>query len=142
VIRTHNYVKRGSDCCLMSNEQLFSYIMMRTSNMRWDKVYFVLDKQTELEVFSASSLKQQRVDMRRRSTRTHYPDSHSTSLCSWSLMLHAYFNEKAANTRSWNEHTIYRTLNHYITDAVQITSFNIYWIKPATFFFTIYCANP
>lgn len=34
------------DCCLMSNESFFSYIMITTSYTWWDNVYFVLDWHT------------------------------------------------------------------------------------------------
>jgi hypothetical protein len=47
-----------SDYCLMSNEQLFSFIMVRTSYIRWDDV-FVLEQDALLDCFSASSLKEQ-----------------------------------------------------------------------------------
>ena len=43
---SHNLSIIGlSDCCLMSNEQFFSYIMVRTSYIPWDdnNVQFVLD---------------------------------------------------------------------------------------------------
>ena len=46
----------------MPNEQVFSYIMARTSYIQWDDVVrFVLDLQTELDGYSASSLKQESV---------------------------------------------------------------------------------
>jgi hypothetical protein len=48
-----------SDCCLTPNEQFFSYIMARTSYIQWHDVHFVLDQHTELNFYSASSLKQQ-----------------------------------------------------------------------------------
>jgi midasin (ATPase involved in ribosome maturation) len=50
-----------SDCCLMPNEQFFSYIFERTSYIQWDDndVYFVLDQHVLLEIYSATSLKQQ-----------------------------------------------------------------------------------
>jgi transposase len=50
-----------SDCCLMPNEQFFSYVMARTSYIQWndDDVRCVLDQHTELDFYSASSLKQQ-----------------------------------------------------------------------------------
>jgi len=50
-----------SDYCLMPNEQLFSYILARTSYIQWNDgdVRFVLDQHAELDFYSASSLKQQ-----------------------------------------------------------------------------------
>jgi hypothetical protein len=50
-----------SDCCLMPNEQYFSYIMARTSYIQWidDDVRFVLDQYAELNLYSSGSLKQQ-----------------------------------------------------------------------------------
>ena len=49
------------DCCLTPNEQLISYIMARTSYLRWDDhdVCFVLDQHAELHFSSASLLKEQ-----------------------------------------------------------------------------------
>ena len=51
------------NCCLMPNEQYFSYIMTRTSCIRWydDDVNFVLNKHTKFYYYSTSSLKQQSV---------------------------------------------------------------------------------
>jgi hypothetical protein len=40
---------RVSDCCLMPNEQFYSYIMARTSYIQWnddDYAYFVLAQHT------------------------------------------------------------------------------------------------
>jgi hypothetical protein len=76
-----------SDCCLMPIQQFFSYIMTRTSlfSMRWWWGPLCTRPTHWVVFYSASSLKQQC-----RSTRTHYPDSEPTSLCSFSLMLHAY----------------------------------------------------
>jgi hypothetical protein len=39
--------KCASDCCLTPNEQMFSYIMTRTSYIQWNDtdVRFVLDQQ-------------------------------------------------------------------------------------------------
>ena len=51
-----------------------------------DDVYFVLDQHAQLYFNRANSLKQQSTCCY---TRTHYPDLESTSLCSYSLMLHA-----------------------------------------------------
>ena len=50
----------ASDCCLMPNEQFFSYIMARTSYIWWDDdVRFVLDQHAYLDPYSDSSQKQQ-----------------------------------------------------------------------------------
>ena len=48
----------------MPNQQFFSYIMTRTSNIQWnyDEVRFLLDQHAKLDLYSASSLKQQFVD--------------------------------------------------------------------------------
>ena len=53
--------------------------MERTVNIQWDddEVRFVLDQLSELDSYSASSLKQQFAG-------THYPDSEPTTLCSLS----------------------------------------------------------
>ena len=79
---------RVSDYCLTPT-QFFSYryIMARTS-FWWDddEVCFVLDQHAELDIYSASSLKQQSAG---RSTRTHYSDSEPTSLCSYFWVLYA-----------------------------------------------------
>jgi hypothetical protein len=47
----------------MPIQQFFSYIMARTINFQWDddEVRFVLDQHTELDFYSATSLKQQSV---------------------------------------------------------------------------------
>jgi len=49
----------------MPNEQIFSYIMARTSYVQWcdddDDVRFVLDQNASLDIYSGSSLKQQSV---------------------------------------------------------------------------------
>jgi hypothetical protein len=85
---------------------------------QWDdnEVRFVLDQHTELDLYSASSLKQQSVDRHAcHPTLTHYPDSEPTSLCSFSLM--PVFSGESTNTnfivfgltRLELEPTIYRT---------------------------------
>ena len=53
-----------SDNCLTPNEQHFSHIMATTSYIQCndDDVCFVLDQHTELDAYSASSLKQQYAD--------------------------------------------------------------------------------
>jgi hypothetical protein len=52
---------RVSDYCLTPTQQFFSYrcIMARTSFWWYDEVRFVLDQHAELDIYSASSLKQQ-----------------------------------------------------------------------------------
>jgi hypothetical protein len=74
------------------------------------------------------STKGQKTIYKCRTCRTHYPDSESTSICSFSLMLRAY--RRSRNfffivfglTRPGLESTIYHTRdendNHYTTDAV------------------------
>jgi hypothetical protein len=50
-----------SDYCLTPNEQFSSYFMARTSYFEWndDEIRFLLDQHTELDLYSASWLKQQ-----------------------------------------------------------------------------------
>jgi hypothetical protein len=50
-----------SDYCKTTNEQFFSYVLVKTSYIIWDDddVHFVLDKQAYLELHSAISLTQQ-----------------------------------------------------------------------------------
>ena len=64
--------------CLKPGLQVCSYIMARTSYIQEsdDDVFFV----GKLDLFSASSLKQQSVS--RHVTPTHYLDTETTSLCS------------------------------------------------------------
>jgi hypothetical protein len=67
-------------CCLTHNEQYFSHITATKSCItRWDDdddddddddVYFVLDQYAELDLYSASSLKQQ-YDGRHVASREH-----------------------------------------------------------------------
>jgi hypothetical protein len=49
-----------SDYCFTPNETFFSYIMARTSYIRWDddNICFVLDQHALLDIDSARSLKQ------------------------------------------------------------------------------------
>jgi hypothetical protein len=53
------FIEWVSDYCLSPNEQMFSYIMARTSYIQWNdgEFRFVLDQQ-QLDFYSASSLKQ------------------------------------------------------------------------------------
>jgi hypothetical protein len=48
-----NIVEWVSDCCLTPNELFFSYIMARTSYIRWDDndISFIIDRQTRLVEF-------------------------------------------------------------------------------------------
>jgi hypothetical protein len=76
---------------------LFSYIMARMSHilMRWWWWWWwclLCNKQTNMLswiFYSASSLKQCSVDGYVAALKTHYTDSEPTSLCSYSLVLHA-----------------------------------------------------
>ena len=73
----------------MPNAQFFSYIMARTVNFQWDddEVRFVLDLHTELDFYSASSLKQQSAD-RHVAPLEHIILIPSQPVCSYSLVLH------------------------------------------------------
>ena len=96
------------------------WIFIRVSNLliiswrehvtfRWDDdddgddVCFLPDQRAKLDCYSKSFSKQQ-------STRTHYPDSVPTSLCSFPLMLHYHTRDEHAN--------------HCTTDAVKVQSSN------------------
>ena len=51
-----------SDCCLTPIQQYFSWSWQEQVNFQWDdddEVHFVLGQHTELDFYSASSLKQQ-----------------------------------------------------------------------------------
>ena len=49
-----------SDCCLTKNEQIFSYILMRTSYILWnDDALLILDQHAYLDFYCAKLLKQQ-----------------------------------------------------------------------------------
>jgi hypothetical protein len=89
-----------SDCCLTSTQQFCSAIWWREQvNFQWndDEVCFLLDQHAYLDLYSASSLKQQSADRLCHPTRTHYPDSEPTCICSSSLVPCAYSGE-ATNT--------------------------------------------
>jgi hypothetical protein len=85
-----------------------SYIMVRTRYivMRWWCLLCTRPTSTKMDFYSASSLKQ------------HYLDSESTTLCSYSLMLHgeaANTNNTVFNvTRSWTNN-LPRGLNQQST---------------------------
>jgi hypothetical protein len=57
---------------------------------QWDneEICFVLDQHAKLDFYSASSLKQQSVNIG-HSSQTYYADFKPNSFCSYSLMLHA-----------------------------------------------------
>ena len=84
-----------TDCCLIPKEQFFSYmnIIVRTSYIQWnDDVCFVLDQYTELDFYSAGSLKQQ-------------------SASRQNILLHSVTNTNfiASGDRTWTGPTTYRT---------------------------------
>jgi hypothetical protein len=60
-----NFCRQGndrvSDCCLTPTQQFCSYIMARTCYFQRDddEFHFVLDQHAVLDLYSASSLKQQ-----------------------------------------------------------------------------------
>ena len=63
--------------------------MARTSYIQcndddYDNISFVLDKYTDLDLSSASSPNEQSAEYKCCSSRTYYPDSEPTSLCSFS----------------------------------------------------------
>ena len=73
-----------SECCLMSSEQFFSYIMGRTSHisMRWWRCLLcTLTNRLSWILIVLAHLNTC------RSTLTYHPDYEPTSLCSYSLML-------------------------------------------------------
>jgi hypothetical protein len=76
-----------SDCWLMPTFRLYHGQNKLIFND--DEVRFVLDQHAELDFYSASSLKQQFAGKHATPLGTHYSDSEPTSLCSYSLMLHA-----------------------------------------------------
>jgi hypothetical protein len=51
-------------------------------NDDYDNISFVLDKYTDLDLSSASSQNEQSAEYKCCSSRTYYPDSEPTSLCS------------------------------------------------------------
>ena len=66
----------------MPNEQFFSYIMARTSYIRWDDndVLFVLDQHAKLDFNSVGSLKQQSAGRHVVSLWYNYPVYKPTTL--------------------------------------------------------------
>ena len=79
-----------SDCCL--TQQFSAISWPEQANFQWDddEVYFVLDQHNMLSwiffIMLDHWLNSLHIDM--SPTRTHYPDSEPTCLCSFSLMLH------------------------------------------------------
>jgi hypothetical protein len=73
---------------LTLNKPFLSYIMEKTSYIKWDDDYvcFVLDKHAYLDFYSAGSLKQQSMG-RHVAPRGHIILIHSQPVCSLSLML-------------------------------------------------------
>ena len=79
-----------SDYYLTPNEQVQPYHGKNKVHFDDDDdVHFVLDQHAELDFYSASSLKQQSAGKTCRSARTHYSDSETSSLYSYSLVLRA-----------------------------------------------------
>ena len=75
----------------IKGKQFYSYIMyLEQVTYQWDneEIYFVLDQHAKLDFYSASSLKQQSVNIG-HSSQTYYADFKPNSFCSYSLMLHA-----------------------------------------------------
>ena len=83
------------DYCLPQNEQIFSYIMARTS-------YIFNEMMMRSALHQTNSRGQTN-----HSTWTHYPDSDQTSLCSYSLMLHA---QRRSNKYQFNSPRFYPTV--------------------------------
>ena len=83
------------DRTLNTDQQSLAISCREQINVHWDddEIRFVLDQHAEVDVYGASSLKQQSTDIIHRSTRRptsiHYPDSQPTSFCSFYLMLRA-----------------------------------------------------
>ena len=67
---------------------MFSYIITRASHIQGDDndVGFILDQHAYLDLHSPSSQKRQ---LARTSTRTRYPNSETTNLCTFSVMMYA-----------------------------------------------------
>ena len=63
IVYESSLFSEGVIIVLMPNEKFLSYILGRTSYIWWDDddVYFVLDQYTQLDFYSASSLKQHSV---------------------------------------------------------------------------------
>jgi len=53
-----------SDFCLTPTQQFFSYLMARTSYIRWDdnNVRFVLDQDAQFDFYCSSSMKRKSAD--------------------------------------------------------------------------------
>ena len=49
-------------CSFTPNEQFFVYTMARTSYIQWADLHFIINRRSQLDFYSASSLKQQYMD--------------------------------------------------------------------------------
>ena len=92
-----------------------------------DEVGFIQHQHAQLDLYSVSSLKQVS-GQTCRSTRTHYPDSKTTSLWSYSLMMCAQRRSSNINliyfglTRPEIEPMIYRTQGEHANEINHICS--------------------
>jgi len=100
--------------------------MARTNHIRWDYMWCSFCTTARFNFYTASSLNWQSAGRTCCSSQTHYLDSESTNVCSYSLML---LNRETTNTkiivfsltRSWLQPMIYRTrvehANNYTANA-------------------------
>ena len=123
-----------SDCCLTPIQQLFSYIIGRTSKWHDEEVRFVLDQHAELDFYSASTLIQQ-------STARHVaPLGHiiliPNAACLADKQQIPFFLIVFGLIRSGLEHTIYRTrdehTNHYSTEGICSGLKRLSWLDEPT----------
>ena len=131
-----------NDCCLPPKEPFFSYIMTRTTYIRWDDndVRFVLNQHAWLYSFSTSSLKQQSAG-RHVASRRH-ADSEPTSLSpQWCVLSGESPNINVmvfGLTQPRYEPTIYYTridhVHRYTFDAVQFCRHSVKLISPITLY--------
>ena len=78
-----------------------------------EEVRFALDQHAKLDIYSASSLKQQSAVRHVTQLGTHYSDS---SLCSFSFMLRVYWISNKYQLHSlWFDPTIYGTRGEYVS---------------------------
>ena len=123
--RVLNYLIFG----MMWGESYVSYVA-RTSYIWWDDdICFVLDQHAQLDLYSASSLKQQSANRHVAPLKTHYPDLKPTNVFLF-LLNATWFSGEATNTNlivfclTWQglEYKIYSTqfehVNHYTTEVV------------------------
>ena len=83
--------------------------------------FVLLCRPTRLDLYSASPNETTMYGKTCTSTRTHYPDSEPTSLCSYSLMQRAQRRSNNYQLYSlWFETTRGERVNHYTTDAVHL----------------------